>query len=82
MVYTEADPCDNITSYTYDLYGNIATKTMQNGGIYVYSYDVLNRPDSVSFKDNAQSSAVLLKSYSYLILSNGNTQQTETGLFK
>jgi YD repeat-containing protein len=77
-IATLTDPENNITTYTYDLYGNLLTETKPNGAIYLYEYDLLNRPIKLSFKEGADSSPVLLETFSYTILSGGKTRKTQT----
>jgi len=71
------DECGNITSYTYDMYGNILNETKANSSIYLYQYDIMNRQKKVSFKKNANGSIEVLDEYSYDILLDGKTTKTE-----
>lgn len=76
-IHTATDPMNNVTTYTYDVYGNTSTIRKPNGSITRYEYDVLNRVKREFFKDNETSNEVLLKEYSYAVLSDGKTQITE-----
>ena len=42
MVASVTDPVTGTISYTYDDYGNVATKTLPGGGQWTYSYDQYN----------------------------------------
>ena len=75
---TEMNADDGTTEYTYDIYGNVSTKTLANGAIYRYTYDSLGRQLSVSFKDISSDEFVVTDDYSYAILSNGQTKTTHT----
>jgi len=77
-LHTVTDPENNITAYTYDIYGNLLTETRPDGSILSYEYDVLNRVTREYFQDSSTTERSLQKSYAYAILSNGNTQTTET----
>src|SRR5690606_37942850 len=46
------DPLNNITQYTYDVYGNILTETRANGLVYVNEYDVMNRMNKGFYKED------------------------------
>ncbi len=75
---TVKDALGHITTYTYDKYGNRLTEKKDNGSIYLYDYDNMNRLVKVSFKENSTAQPVVLIEYSYAVLSNKNTQTTET----
>jgi RHS repeat-associated protein len=77
-VKTQKDPAGNVTSYIYDVYGNIITETKPNGSIIENTYDSLNRLIMVKYREDAAATPLTLTSYTYLILTNGNTQKTET----
>ena len=77
-VKTITDALGNKTAYTYDVYGNTLTETKPNGAIYRYTYDVLDRPEKVYFKNDSTAAEVLLTEYSYAYLEDGKTQKTET----
>ncbi len=70
------DPCNNTTQYTYDVYGNKLTETKPNGAICTYTYTVMNRISTVTFKETSSSDPVSLQSFDYNILSNGSTTVT------
>lgn len=72
------DALGNVTSFTYDVYGNTLTETKPNGAICRYTYDVMDRQEKVYFKDNTASNEKLLLEYSYATLADGRTQKTET----
>ena len=78
LINTATDSCGNETSYTYDVYGNILAETNPGDGIYVYTYDMLDRVTSLSFQNNELAEAELLTEYTYSILENGDTKKTET----
>lgn len=75
---TVTDPEGNPATYTYDVYGNTLTETRANGSILRYEYDVMDRLKKVYFKDTASAAEVVLKEYSYAILYDSKTQETET----
>nr|WP_303740666.1 RHS repeat-associated core domain-containing protein [Lutispora saccharofermentans] len=77
MVKTITDPLNNTTSFTYDVYGNKITETKPNGAVYRYEYDNMDRLTKVFFKDSAVSFEFILYEYSYAVLSDGKTQNTE-----
>ncbi|MDP4144966.1 MAG: right-handed parallel beta-helix repeat-containing protein, partial [Bacillota bacterium] len=77
-VHTETDANNYTTTFTYDLYGNVQTEIKANGSIYTYEYDSMNRIKNIYFADNAKAAKVLLTSYTYNILSNGQTNKVET----
>jgi YD repeat-containing protein len=70
-----------VTSYTYDIYGNVNTETKPNNTRYYYEYDVMNRLIRYSFADNASDGGERVKvlaEYSYLTLADGKTQKVQT----
>ena len=71
------DPENYITSYTYDVYGNKLTETMPNGSIYRYEYDEMNRLTGTWFKEDEASSETQLNKYTYEILTDGKTRETQ-----
>lgn len=77
-VKSVTDAVGNKTSYTYDVYGNTLTETKPNGSIYRYEYDVLDRLKKTYFKNDSTSMENLLMEYSYAIMDDHKTQQTET----
>ena len=72
------DALGNITSYTYDIYGNLEKETRPNGSSYRYEYDALDRLTATYFKDSEASFEVLLLTKRYSELSQGKSQLTET----
>ncbi len=80
LLKTVTDAENNTTAYGYDIYGNKTSETKPNGAVYIYEYDVLNRLVKEYFKENKDvpdSGRVLLKEYSYAVLSDGKTQKKE-----
>ncbi|MBD3920227.1 S8 family serine peptidase [Paenibacillus sp. PR3] len=75
---TATDELGNLTSYEYDIYGNLTYETRPNNSQYVYQYDVMNRQKSISFKTSPDAISVLQRTYTYDILANGNWQKQET----
>ncbi|WP_270164504.1 S8 family serine peptidase [Paenibacillus sp. SYP-B4298] len=75
---TVTDALGNVTSYAYDLYGNLVQEIRPNLSEQVYEYDVMNRLIKTSFKPDAKSVPVLLSSYTYEALSGGQERTTET----
>ncbi|MDP4093577.1 MAG: S8 family serine peptidase [Bacillota bacterium] len=75
---TATDSLGHTTTYTYDKYGNKLTEKEDNGSVYLYDYDNMNRLVKVSFKESSTAEPVVLTEYSYAVLSNNNTQTTET----
>ncbi|HEY9060820.1 MAG TPA: RHS repeat-associated core domain-containing protein [Pseudobacteroides sp.] len=77
-----------ITSYTYDKYGNIETKTLPNGAWYKYTYDLWGRLKNTYFKERATDSgdSKLISSYDYYLLPQENglnyTKVIETSYIK
>lgn len=53
LLQTELHTLNETTTYAYDVYGNILTQTLPNGSQYVFTYDVLNRQLTKSFKENS-----------------------------
>jgi RHS repeat-associated protein len=80
LLHAATDAENNVTTYTYDLYGNIESEQMPNGAVYSYEYDVMNRPMKVLFSDGVGAPAPL-REYEYLALENGNTETIETKYF-
>jgi len=76
-----SDPLNYLTAYTYDLYGNTLTETKPNGAVYGFTYNKIDLLLSATFKEASSSPAVTLSSYSYAILSSGNTTVTATQYF-
>ncbi len=74
---TVTDPEGYTRSYTYDVYGNTLTETRPNGSILRYEYDVMDRLKKVYFRDSDAASEVILQEYSYAIMEDGKTQETE-----
>ena len=72
---TAKDPCENVTRYEYDKYGNLTLETKPNGAQYEYTYDVLNRLTQVLYKEDAFAAPIVLEGYIYEVLSNGNTKR-------
>ncbi|NLB81312.1 MAG: RHS repeat protein, partial [Clostridiaceae bacterium] len=71
LLHSITDAENNVTSFTYDRYGNILTETKPNGAVYVYTYDKLNRVKTVKYKENLSvpdANAVLLETYNYTIV--------------
>ncbi len=56
------------TSYTYDPFGNLASVNKPNGESVTYTYDVLNRLNSMAATVNGSS----IRSYTYTLGPNGN----------
>ena len=81
QLQTETDPLNAVTSYTYDQYGNALTKTYDNGYAEVYTYDVLNRNQSISYQNSSASAIVLTDEYSYHITNDGYFEKTCTHHF-
>jgi len=72
------DALGNRIEYTWDIFGNRQTEKKPNRSIYRYEYDALNRMTKTYFKENESASEVLLNEVTYGILSNHNTQITNT----
>jgi RHS repeat-associated protein len=68
----------NCTQFTWDSYGNKKTETKPNGSIYRYEYDSLNRLVKIYFKENDNSTEVLLSSTDYGVHENGNSRISTT----
>ena len=56
-------------------------ETKSNAAVYGYTYTLIDLPETATFKETSSSTAVTLASYSYAILSNGNTTITTTQYF-
>ncbi|MFZ5968225.1 MAG: S8 family serine peptidase [Bacillota bacterium] len=78
LLKAEVDPMDNRTEYTYDVYGNIKTKTLPSGGIYQYTYDKLDRVIKVQFKEEAVGGTTTLEEYEYLKTFDNKKQAKHT----
>jgi RHS repeat-associated protein len=77
-VLTRTDPLGNVTTNKYDVFGNLSAETMPNGSVYVYTYDKLNRLLTKSFKESSGSTAVLLESIAYAVMTDNTTRVTTT----
>ena len=75
-ISTFTDSENRVTSYGYDLYGNLLSETKPDGTIYSYEYDSINRPVKVWFQENESAQPVLLEEYIYEILSDKKTKRT------
>lgn len=76
---TMLDPENNLTTYYYDLYGNLTKEVKNNGNtIYEYEYDVMNRLKKVSFKNGEAAQSEVLEEYAYSVLADKKTQKTFT----
>lgn len=78
LVKSKTDALGNITQFTYDAYGNVATETKPNGSIYLYQYDVMNRLKQTQYKANNNSVPIMLNTTVYSVLSEGRTQKKQT----
>jgi len=67
-------PIGFVTSFTYDIYGNVLTETLYNGFQNIYTYDVLNRLLTVSFRETSTSPVILTDEFSYHIRPDGRTE--------
>lgn len=54
------------------------TEKKPDGSIYSYEYDLLNKLTKVYFQNSSNEQRIILKAYSYSILSDRKTQKTET----
>ncbi|KUO70373.1 MAG: hypothetical protein APF77_03395, partial [Clostridia bacterium BRH_c25] len=72
------DPENNTTAYTYDVYGNKLTETRPDGSVMRYEYDIMDRLKKEYFKENSEAPEVILYEYSYALLEDGRTQDTQT----
>lgn len=77
-IQSMTDPMNNITSYSYDIYGNLVTETKPNGSSYHYDYDSSNRIINKYFKNDSMSEWQLLKSYSYNPANGDQITNSET----
>ncbi|MGE5633382.1 MAG: hypothetical protein ACM3TR_20145 [Caulobacteraceae bacterium] len=78
LLKSVTDPENNTTTYSYDVYGNKLTETRPDNSSMRYEYDVMDRLKKVYFKDNAAAPETILYEYSYAVLEDGRTQNTET----
>ncbi|MBB6214107.1 RHS repeat-associated protein [Anaerosolibacter carboniphilus] len=65
LLKAEIDPMNHRTEYTYDVYGNMKTKLLPSGGMYLYTYDKLDRRTKVQFCEAANGEAKTLEEYEY-----------------
>ncbi|WP_080064313.1 S8 family serine peptidase, partial [Ruminiclostridium hungatei] len=77
------DPMDSSVEYTYDIYGNtlsekLTDSTGKEKNTKSYTYDVMNRLTTVSFKGGSDQTSLKLESYAYTIQTDGKTQKTHT----
>lgn len=61
----EIDPMNSITQYENDNYGNVKKITKPDGAIYEFTYDVMNRMISKTFKETIASPAQILETWTY-----------------
>lgn len=64
-VKTQTDALGNVTSFTYDAYGNVTEKTNPDGTINITEYDGLQREKATYFKFKADSEKQILTSTEY-----------------
>ncbi|MCX7747309.1 MAG: S8 family serine peptidase [Clostridia bacterium] len=77
LIRSATDAENYVKSYTYDLYGNVETETKPDGSIIKNEYDKMQRLWKVYSIPRLHSDPVLLKEYSYEILTGGKTKKTE-----
>ena len=64
-VKTQTDTLGNVTSFTYDAYGNVTEKTNADGTINITEYDGLQREKATYFKFKADAEKQILTSTEY-----------------
>ena len=64
-VKTQTDALGNVTSFTYDAYGNVTEKTNADGTINITEYDGLQREKATYFKFKADAEKQILTSTEY-----------------
>ena len=64
-VKTQTDALENVTSFTYDAYGNVTEKTNADGTINITEYDGLQREKATYFKFKADAEKQILTSTEY-----------------
>ena len=64
-VKTQTDALGNVTSFTYDAYGNVTEKTNPDGTINITEYDGLQREKATYFKSKADGNKQILTSTAY-----------------
>ena len=69
-VKTQTDALGNVTSFTYDAYGNVTEKANPDGTINIVEYDGLQREKATYFKANSDSEKQILTSTSYEFAKN------------
>ena len=69
-VKTQTDALGNVTSFTYDTYGNVTEKTNPDGTINIVEYDGLQREKATYFKSGADAAKQILTETSYEFVKN------------
>ena len=67
---SETDAEGNVTSYEYDVYGNVIKKTNPDGTINIVEYDGLQREKATYFKWKADAEKQILTSTAYEFVKN------------
>ena len=76
-VKTQTDALGNVTSFTYDAYGNVTEKTNPDGTINITEYDGLQREKATYFKSKADGNKQILTTTKYEF-ANGNLRTKKT----
>lgn len=67
---SETDAEGNVTSYEYDVYGNVIKKTNSDGTVNITEYDGLQREKATYFKWKADAEKQILTSTAYEFAKN------------
>ena len=67
---TETDAEGNVTSYKYDVYGNVIEKTNADGTVNITEYDGLQREKAAYFKSDSNAEKQILASTEYEFVKN------------
>ena len=70
LVKSETDAEGNVTSYEYDVYGNVIKKTNSDGTVNITEYDGLQREKATYFKWKADAEKQILTSTTYEFAKN------------